>query len=198
FWDNKEKKDTKLDDDTTRQANTTGDGCQFAPASTGCLTTSTTADLQRQFTPPLDEASSFHNQSISTTPLSYAYVERHQAPIACDQIVGVSSNVRRRLTTSQSIMLVNVSRLPRTSKQHLWPSDILRNHDMPSDYATQAYMVQDVVTQQLSTPRDTSGGIICWESWRCKTPNPITRDLKPLDKKKKSKMKKLNWKQQLL
>ncbi|GJX80853.1 hypothetical protein Tco_0329002, partial [Tanacetum coccineum] len=153
FWDNKEKKDTKLDDDTTRQANTTGDGCQFAPASTGCLTTSTTADLQRQFTPPLDEASSFHNQSISTTPLSYAYVERHQAPIACDQIVGVSSNVRRRLTTSQSIMLVNVSRLPRTSKQHLWPSDILRNHDTPSDYATQAYMVQDVVTQQLSTPR---------------------------------------------
>ncbi|GJV58865.1 hypothetical protein Tco_1464965 [Tanacetum coccineum] len=45
---------------------------------------------------------------------------------------------------------------------------------------------------------DTSGGIICWESWRCKTPNPITRDLKPPDKKKKSKMKKLNWKQQLL
>ncbi|GJW77964.1 hypothetical protein Tco_0139646 [Tanacetum coccineum] len=141
FGITKKKKDTKLDDDTTRQANTTGDGYQFA------------VELEMPLVEPLDLARVVNKPivlkptSTEDLPLAQLLISNDnshllltKAPTACDQIVGVSSNVRRRLTMSQSIMPVNASRLPRTSKQHLRPTDILRNHDTPSDYATQACM----------------------------------------------------------
>ncbi|GJV79045.1 hypothetical protein Tco_1514915, partial [Tanacetum coccineum] len=87
-------------------------------ASTGAPNTSTAADIQGEFTPPPEEVSSIRKRTIATIDLPYIYIQRCESPTACAQNVSVSRNVRMRLITSQSSMLVNATRLPTTSEQH--------------------------------------------------------------------------------
>nr|GEU99716.1 helitron helicase-like domain-containing protein [Tanacetum cinerariifolium] len=93
------------------------------------VTTTMATDIQEEFTPPPKEVSSIRKQSLSATYLPHAYIERREATTSGAQNVCTSINVRRRLTTGQSSMSVDASRLPTTSEHHHRTTSIIINHN---------------------------------------------------------------------
>nr|GEZ61995.1 DNA helicase [Tanacetum cinerariifolium] len=75
--------------------------------------TSMPSDILLQFTPPFQQG-----------------IEMLKEPTMIVQNVGISANVKRRLSTSQSAMSVNTSRLPTTTQHHPQTVDVIVDHDM--------------------------------------------------------------------
>ncbi|GJU41800.1 hypothetical protein Tco_1194757 [Tanacetum coccineum] len=78
-------------------------------------------DTSEEFTRYAEEVSSIRKLSSSSTTSLNLYTQRHQIPRSSGQTVRLNTNVRRRLTTNQSSMPVEDTRLPTTTGQHLGP-----------------------------------------------------------------------------
>ncbi|GKC03333.1 hypothetical protein Tco_0994943 [Tanacetum coccineum] len=75
--------------------------------------TSTPSDVLQQFTHPPQQG-----------------IETRKEPTVIVQNVGISANVRRRLSTSQPTISVNTSRLPTTAQHHPQTADVIADRDM--------------------------------------------------------------------
>nr|GEU94271.1 ribonuclease H-like domain-containing protein [Tanacetum cinerariifolium] len=154
------KKNAKLDDDIKSQDkdshfNTTTDDYHFntgcgillvehlglsravtkpivlKATSTDALTTNMAAVVLLQFTPPSeDEVLVIRKRPSSTKRLPHAHIQRREITKACDQPVGVISNLRRCLTKTGSSIPVTPNSLPTPFEQHLHTTTIVRHHDM--------------------------------------------------------------------
>ncbi|GJT13494.1 hypothetical protein Tco_0860536 [Tanacetum coccineum] len=83
-------------------------------------------DALREYTPPFEEV-----------------IERRDAPTTGSQSVGISKNVRRRLTTAESNMPVNASGLPITAEQHLWTTNVTGNRKTADRTNVPVYIIFD-------------------------------------------------------